>query len=84
MPRQYLLQPLSPSAGSPAEAYFLSYLSEQWLWGFCALNSAVKCKGTIIENTFFLLLAIYCFLLAAGLFLGHRQFGYKAQTTEIH
>lgn len=83
MPRQCLLQPLSPSAGSPADAYFLSYLSEQWLWGFCALNSAVKRKGTIIENPFFLLLAIY-FLLAAGLFLGHCHFGYKAQKTEIH
>lgn len=75
MHRNCLLQPLCPSAESPADAYFcISYLSEQWLWGFCALDSAVKCKGTIIKNTFFLLLVIYCFLLAASLFLEHHHF----------
>ena len=64
-----LLQPLSLSAESLL--LMLVYAYRIWpgnSYDFCASDSAVKCKGKIIKNTFFLLRVIYCFLLVGCLF----------------
>lgn len=75
MHRKCLLQPLSPSAENLLLILIYAYhtcLGNGYV--FCASDSAVKSKGTIIKNTFFLLLVIYCFLLVSSLFLGHHHF----------
>lgn len=73
-----LLQPLSLRAESLLLVLIYAYriyLGNGYV--FLCPDSAVKCKGTIINTTFFLLRVIYCFLLVGSLFLGHHHFAYR-------